>query len=70
MRTYLKGLGKENKTPRYFKFIMEVHNQNDRAKDGTSGVSHVLTDWNKTSLHAVLDRIEAYIISAHIISLK
>ena len=70
MRTYIKFLGKENITPRNFQFLMEVHNQNDRTKDDTFGVSYVLTDWNKTSLNAVLDRIEAYIISAHIISLN
>ena len=70
MRTYIKFLGKENKKPRDFKFIIEVNNLNDRTKDGKFGVSYVLTDWNKASLNEVLDRIESFIVSAHIISLN
>ena len=70
MRTFIKFLGKENKQPRDYIYIVEVNNNQHTGRKGKFTVSVVLQEWNKTTLKTMLDRIESYIVSAQIVSLS
>ena len=70
MRTYIKCLGKENKTPRDVRCIFEIDNNENTQRKENIIVSVALQEWNKPALTLIFDRIESYIISANVLRLN
>ena len=71
VRRYFKFL-RENghSSPRYFKYIIEAHKNEDPNRTKKFTVSVELQDWGKQTIQYVLDRIERFIISSNLVNLK